>query len=193
MMYHIFCTRKLTLVRVSRTYSSWIHKFLYGESNDSAHKRENRAVSSRMECESSRCGQKTLLDKQKDLDDVLAGCVEGNFSELARPQVLAKGEQIFSHQIPNTLLSTLKTPEDVRSYFTGVTDVPESEKVATVPAIQPDSLPPNLSVEYVPLRVRRKRLWRIPFANYSDPRHAQFPTKYKEIKDWKGRPIRLRK
>jgi hypothetical protein len=108
-------------------------------------------------------------------------------------QVLAKCEQIFSHQIPNTLLSTLKTPEDVRSYFTGVTDVPESEKVATVPAIQPDSLPPNLSVEYVPLRVRKKRLRRIPFANYSDPRHAQFPTKYKEIKDWKGRPIRLKK
>ena len=108
-------------------------------------------------------------------------------------QVLATCERVFSHSIPDTLLSSLKTAEDVKNYFTTVPDKSPSEEVPLIPSIQVDNLPQNLSVQCVPVKMDKRPRRRIPFANYSDPRHAHFPTKQKVTKDWKGRPVRLKK
>ena len=108
-------------------------------------------------------------------------------------QVLATCERVFSHQIPDTLLSTLKTAEDVKNYFTSVPNKSSSQEVPLIPSIQVDNLPQNLSIQCVPVKVDKRPRRRFPFANYSDPRHAHFPTKQKVMKDWKGRPVRLKK
>ena len=129
---------------------------------------------------------------------VLCGCVcifslPNSTNLFSHVQVLATCERVFSHQIPDTLLSSLKTAEDVKNYFTSVPNKSPSQEVPLIPSIQVDNLPKNLSVQCVPVKVDKRPRRRVPFANYSNPRHAHFPTKQKVMKDWKGRPVRLKK
>ena len=85
-------------------------------------------------------------------------------------------ERIYSHTIPNPSLHSLKTADSVREYFTSLEP---TQPKKTFPSIQSAQLPDNLSFREPKVHRPAKRV-RAPFANYSDPRHAQFPVLWKD-------------
>jgi len=95
-------------------------------------------------------------------------------------QVLVACERIYSHAIPNAVLHSLKTADSVRGYFTTLEPV---QPKRTFPTIHPSQLPQNLSFSEPNLQrsqTSSANRFRVPFSNFSDPRHAQFPVLWKD-------------
>ena len=147
--------------------------------------------------------------KQQELDAVLMACEGGELDPVSRTkvmggtftlhaadgctpallprppplytvQVLVACERIYSHAIPNAALHSLKTADSVRGYFTTLEPV---QPKRTFPSIPPTQLPQNLSFSEPKLqrsKTSSANRFRVPFSNFSDPRHAQFPVLWKD-------------
>lgn len=95
-------------------------------------------------------------------------------------QVLVAGERVYSHAIPNAALHSLKTAGSVRAYFSTLEPVQPKRTFPSIPLAQ---LPQNLSFSEPKLqrsKTSSAKKFRVPFSNFSDPKHAQFPVLWKD-------------